>query len=218
MPGVVDDEPTRRPRGRPRLAIDRDAVADAVAELYADGGYDAVSVVGAADKLGVSRATLYRAVATKEELVGILFEQCTDDLTKRSKAAIADVDGPAAQLTAVIRVQADASVRMRSYLELIVGGAGLPPDLYARWLSWSRQIEKLWVGVVRDNMTCGHLDDGDPTITARLILGMIVSASRWSRPKDKTGPAEIADAVIQLLRIGEQSGGSDAAARKTGSG
>ena len=48
------------------------AVADAVAELCAEGGYEAVSIVDTAEKLSVSRATLYRTVPTKEDLLGIL--------------------------------------------------------------------------------------------------------------------------------------------------
>lgn len=218
MPKPEHVEPPRRLRGRPRLAIDRDAVADAVADLYAKGGYHAVSIVEAADKLGVSRATLYRSVATKEELVEILFERCTTELSERTRAAIAGADTPAGQLAAMIRVQAHAAVQMRRYLDLVVGGVGLPPNVYARWQSWSRQIEKLWVAVVRDSMTGGHLEEGDPVVTARLILGMIVSTSRWSQPREKIGPDEIADAAIQLIRLGDKRSRDNAATRRRRTG
>lgn len=65
--------PDPRPRGSPRLDIDKDAVADAVAELFAEGGYAAVAIADTAAKLSVSRSTLYRTVPTKEDLLGILF-------------------------------------------------------------------------------------------------------------------------------------------------
>jgi AcrR family transcriptional regulator len=199
---AVDGEVSKRPRGRPRLTIDRDAVADAVAALFAEGGYEAVSIVDTADKLGVSRATLYRAVPTKEDLLGILFERCTGELTERTKGAIAGSDDPAERLTAMIRLQADAAVSMRSYMAVFFGGAGLPPEVYARWHSWSRQFEKMWVGVVSDNMERGYLDEGNPTVTARLILGMIIWVSRWYRPREKITPEEIADTAIHLVRLG----------------
>lgn len=202
MSEAVDGEVSKRPRGRPRLTIDRDAVADAVAALFAEGGYEAVSIVDTADKLGVSRATLYRAVPTKEDLLGILFERCTGELTERIRGAIAAFDDPAERLTAMIRLQADAAVSMRSYMAVFFGGAGLPPDVYARWHSWSRQFEKMWVGVVSDNMERGYLDEGNPTVTARLILGMIIWVSRWYRPREKITPEEIADTAIHLVRLG----------------
>lgn len=202
MAEVANGEQSKRPRGRPRLAIDRDAVADAVAALFAEGGYEAVTIVDTADKLGVSRATLYRAVPTKEDLLGILFERCTGELTERTKAAIAGSSDPGAQLTAMIRLQADAAVSMRSYLPVFFGGAGLPPEVYTRWRLWSRHFEKMWVGVVSANMERGYLDEGDPTVTARLILGMIIWVSRWYRPREQITSEEIADTAIHLVRLG----------------
>ena len=97
-----------RPRGRPRLTIDRDAVADAVAELFHEGGYDAVSVVDTAEKLSVSRATLYRTVATKQDLVGVLFERNTREIEEKVRTAIGDIADPAECLKELVRLQADA--------------------------------------------------------------------------------------------------------------
>jgi AcrR family transcriptional regulator len=68
-------------------------VADAVAELFAEGGYEAVSIPGTAEKLSVSRATLYRTVPTKEDLLGVLFERSTREITQRIRAVIADHEG-----------------------------------------------------------------------------------------------------------------------------
>jgi hypothetical protein len=56
--------------------------------------------------------------------------------------------------------------------------------------------------VVSDNMERGYLDEGNPTVTARLILGMIIWVSRWYRPREKITPEEIADTAIHLVRLG----------------
>ena len=195
-------DPYTRPRGRPRLAIDRDAVADAVADLFREGGYEAVTIPSVAEKLSVSRATLYRMVSAKRDLLGILYEFRFGDITERARAVVADTDDPAEQLTRLIRLQADAAVQMRRYLPVFFGGGDLPPDVFTQWHTWSRRFEKMWVDVVAANMREGNLETGDPVVTTRLILGMLIWVSRWYRPSENVTPDEIADAALQLVRLG----------------
>jgi AcrR family transcriptional regulator len=197
----VNGDRASRSRGRPRLEIDRDAVADAVAELFAEGGIEAVSIADTAEKLSVSRATLYRTVPTKEELLGILFERSTRELTERTDVALASVSKPDEQLVELIRLQAEAAIQMRSYMPVFFGGGGLPPDVFMRWRKWSRQFEKRWSTVVAACMDEGYLDKTDPVVATRLILGMIIWVSRWYRPSEKITADEIADSAITLLRL-----------------
>lgn len=192
---------TSRSRGRPRLEIDQDAVADAVAELFAEGGIDAVSIAETAEKLSVSRATLYRTVPTKEELLGILFERSTRELTERTDAVLAATSEPSDQLVELIKLQAEAAIQMRSYMPVFFGGGGLPSDVFMRWRKWSRQFEKRWSVVVAACMDAGVLDKTDPVVATRLILGMIIWVSRWYRPSEKISAEEIADSAITLLRL-----------------
>lgn len=202
MPKNVNGRTNGRPRGRPRLTIDRDAVADAVAELFHSGGYEAVSIVDTAEKLSVSRATLYRTVPTKQDLLGILFERSTREITERVETAIRDIADPAERLREMVRLQSEAAVQMRSYMPVFFDGGDLPNDVVQRWHKWSRQFEKLWVSVVAANMEAGNIEKGDLVVTTRLILGMILWVSRWYRPKEKITADEIADHAIGLLRLG----------------
>jgi AcrR family transcriptional regulator len=190
-----------RPRGRPRLEIDLDAVAEAVAELLSEGGYDAVGVPEVAEKLSISRATLYRTVPTKVDLMGILFERRTRDLSRQARATIAATADPAEQLTNLIRLNTNAAVQMRNYMSVFFGGGDLPPEVYSRWRTWIRRYENMWMKVVTANMRDGYLVEGDPVVTTRLILGMCVWISRWYRPSENLTADEIADAAINLLKL-----------------
>jgi AcrR family transcriptional regulator len=55
--------------GRPRSAEADDAILDAAMELFAEHGYDALSVEGVAAHAGVAKTTIYRRYPTKLELV-----------------------------------------------------------------------------------------------------------------------------------------------------
>jgi AcrR family transcriptional regulator len=188
------------------LTIDREAVADAVADLLHEGGYEAVGIPEVAEKLSVSRATLYRTVPTKVDLMGILFERSTRDLTKQAREAIAATPDSVEQLIGLIRLQAGAAVRMRRYMGVFFGGGDLPPEVFARWHTWNRRYENMWVKVIAGCMRDGYLQEGDPVVTTRLILGMLIWVSQWYRPIEKVTPEEIANAAIHLVRLGFVSG------------
>lgn len=196
----TDSATPRRPRGRPRLDIDPDAVADAVADLFAEGGLEAVSIMDTAEKLSVSRATLYRTVPTKEHLLGILLERSTAEISDAAHTMLAETVDPAERLLGLVRIQVEAAISMRRYLPAFFGGGDLPEDVYKRWLKWTRQYERMWVEAIELNMEAGHLPSGDPVITARLLLGACLWISRWYRPEDKYTPEMINETVIGLVK------------------
>ncbi len=88
---------------------------------------------------------------------------------------------------------------MRRYMPVFFGGAGLPPDVFARWHKWSREFERIWVTAVTRAMEAQVLGEDDPLVTARLLLGMCLWVSRWYRPADKLDTAKIAKAAIRVL-------------------
>jgi AcrR family transcriptional regulator len=63
-PNAVD-----RPRGRPRSATADQAIRDAAVELFAERGFEGVSVEDVAERAGVSRATIYRRYPSKVDLI-----------------------------------------------------------------------------------------------------------------------------------------------------
>jgi len=191
--------PNKRPLGRPRLTIDPDEVADAVADLFAEEGEAGVSIAAAADKLNVSRATLYRTFPTKQDLVGVLFERSTGELTKAAKSVAKSDQGARDRLEDLIRLEIEAAIEMRGYISVFFGGGGLPSDVYARWRTFSRNYENLWIGVVREAMAEGTLGKADPVVTTRLLLGQCLWVSRWYRPGGKYTAEVITDAAIALL-------------------
>ena len=198
-PADGNGAPAKRPPGRPRKEIDLADVAEGAARLFADGGYEAVSIEAVAEELSVSRATLYRTVPTKEDLLGIVFEQSTMQLDRAATALVAEGRESADELMSLVRLHVVAAIETRHYMAVLFSGAGLSPDVYARWRRFRRRYEKLWVGVVGRAMKAGVLAPGDPKLTTRLILGMVIWVSRWYRPSEKYTADQIAEAVVALI-------------------
>lgn len=198
-PGPDARQPTRRGPGRPRREIALTEVADTAVQLFAEGGYDAVSVEAVAERLSVSRATLYRTVATKDDLLGIVLERLTGELSAGAAELMANAGNPEDALLSLIRLQIEAAIKTRRYLTVMFGGIGLAPEAYARWQEWSRNYESIWTTAVTRAMKAGVLQWADPRITTRLLLGMAIWVSRWYRESEGFTPDEIAEAAVQLI-------------------
>jgi len=186
-----------RPLGRPRLTFDDEDVSDAVSELIAERGYLEMTMQDIAGKLAVSRTKLYQS-HSKNHVLRIVAEHSRSEITARISAAVDECCDSAEQLAELIRLQTQAILEMRFYM---LGAFGDIEPLDDGWHRWNSQLETVWTTVVAANMREGNLPEGNARITARLILGMILWTSRWYRPSEENRPAQIADAVIRLVRL-----------------
>lgn len=81
----MTEEPGRRERKKREM---RERVADAAARLFAEHGYDAVSMTSVAAAAGVAEQTVYNHFPTKPDLV----LDMADDMLERSRRAVSDRD------------------------------------------------------------------------------------------------------------------------------
>jgi AcrR family transcriptional regulator len=174
-------------------------VAQVAAELFSQGGYGAVSIEAVAERLSVSRATLYRTVPTKQDLLGIVLERYTTDLGNRAHEMIEADHGPRATLEGLLRIQVDAAIKTKEFLTVVAGGTGVQSDAYRRWQKWSHEYESMWQAVVSEAIDAGVLAKADPVVTTRLILGMAIWVSRWYRESEARTAEDIADAAVRLI-------------------
>jgi AcrR family transcriptional regulator len=180
--------------------IDVDELLDVVEGLFRDGGLEGVSIERAANELGVSRATLYRAVSSKERLLGLLLERLTAEIDARAQAAVEDTGRSARErLHALLRHQFDAAIRMREYLFLFFGPSWMEHDRWEEWRRWSREYEDIWRRAVTAAAAEGAIRINDPVIATRLVLGMCLWVSRWYRPSMQVDPDQLADEAMLLL-------------------
>lgn len=196
--GAAEGNHEKRPVGRPRRAIDLDVVADVAAKLYAEKGYDAVSIESVAEELGLSRATLYRTVRSMDDLHTLLFERSARNVEVEARRLLRRITDSREALVALITFQVDASVRMREYAGVYFG-IGLPAETYERWRKWASGYERLWTRTVARAIEDGHLRADDPVVATRLILGMVNWVSRWYSSREKYTSESIAQEAVRMI-------------------
>jgi AcrR family transcriptional regulator len=203
MPQVSDvTEPVPRKRGRPPRTIEPDAVVDAVERLFAAGGIDAVTIERTAAELGVSRATLYRSVPSKADLLGLHFVRMTQELDRAAREATsARGASPREKLIGLIRVQIQAAVKMRDYFFVYFDGSQLPEAVYRDWRRWADDYEKVWIKTVGNAIRSGDLSPGDTLLTTRLILGMTIWVANWFRTREGFTEADVEERTLELLGL-----------------
>lgn len=198
--GVADQAP--RKRGRPPRTIEPDAVVDAIERLFAAGGIDAVTIERTAAELGVSRATLYRSVPSKADLLGLHFSRMTQELDRAARQATSARGAtPRERLIGLIRVQIEAAVKMRDYFFVYFDGSQLPETVYRDWRRWADDYEKVWIKTVGNAIRSGDLSPGDTLLTTRLILGMTIWVANWFRAREGFTEAEIEERAVELLGL-----------------
>lgn len=190
----------RRRCGRPRdAAIDR-RVLTAALELLASGGLTAITMDAVAARAGVSKPTLYRRWASKEELV-------IDALAARKpRLDVADSGNTRADLVDVVRAMlrprlvAEDRVLSSVFAEVVAR-----PQL--RQLLWERHLEPrrrelralLECGVARGEVRA----DLDLDLAVDALWGAVVSAARTAfLAQAAVDEQELAERLVATLWLG----------------
>lgn len=100
---VAAEVKVSRGRGRPRDVRVDAAVADAIAEVLAEVGYDALTIEEVASRAGVAKTTLYRRWRTKAHMVADGL-----DLPSHAKARLSDTGSLHSDLLLYMQAASDA--------------------------------------------------------------------------------------------------------------
>lgn len=193
------------PWGRGRAAqreLKREAVLRTAAQLFNEKGYLASTLDEVAERLNVSKPTVYYYVDSKD---AILFE-CVRTGLEMLQAAIREVD------TAGGRAIDKLHAAMRQYARIVtmdfgmcvirVGEDPLPPESRHKLRSMKAAIDHEFRELIRQGIAEGSIAPCDPKIAAFTLGGALSWIGRWYRPDGGLDPAEIAEQCIQVLMQG----------------
>ena len=193
--------PWSRPlvRGQVR-AIKRDAVLRAAAQLFNEFGYHATSLAMVAERLQVTKPTLYYYIKNKEE---ILFE-CVRlglDLIRTAIADAAASGGSALdKLTAAMHEYALIVTRDFGMCLIRVGEDPLAPEGRKKLRGLKAEIDHEFRALIEAGIAEGSLAPFDPKLAAFTLAGALSWIGRWYDPEGPLSAESIArDSTLVLM-------------------
>ena len=192
---------TVRDRTRER-EIKREAVLRTAAQLFNEKGFHAVSLDEVAERLNVTKPTLYYYVKSKDEILA----ECVRSGLELMQEAIARSDEAGG--TAIDKLMA----AMRKYAEIVtmdfgkclirVGEDPLPPESRREVRRLKAEIDREFRHLIELGIAEGSLRKVDPKLAAFTLAGALSWIGRWYRADGELSPEQIAEQCIGVLMGG----------------
>lgn len=192
---------TRTPEHRtPR----REEILEVAADLFAEQGYDAVSLADIAQAVGLSKATLYHYFDRKEAILGTIVVTTIRDLNAAVDAAIADVAEPGARLTVFLEAQAGFFEAHQTWFKVLLTrfNSLTEPRLRDLAVEWRVNYENTIKRIIHDGIATGAFRTASPNSVVRAALASLYWLARWYRPGGPQSASEIAREYADVLLYG----------------
>lgn len=154
------------------------------AELASESGYDAVTMTAVADRIGVSRATIYRYFASRDHLLAEIMAEWTlrinDDLRCNPPAGVTLADRVGEAFERIIQT----SARNRGLTSaMLFAATSSDPAATDAFPSWSGPVEVYLKTLLGDEQV-PNLDEIIPVLSHVLFSALIAMAHRRQEPRE----------------------------------
>ncbi|HEX8806789.1 MAG TPA: TetR/AcrR family transcriptional regulator, partial [Candidatus Aquilonibacter sp.] len=164
-----------------RRPYDIDSVTDVAFGIFAERGFDAASMEDVARAAGITKASIYHHVPSKEALLARGLDRALSALFAVLDEPAATTGSARARLTAIVRRVAEITMSMRAEVSVLFrvrGNSVTERGAMERRRDFDHRVTDL----VREAQAAGQVrKDIDPALVVRLIFGMSNSVVEWYR-------------------------------------
>ena len=186
------------PRRRSRPGYDLDSLLATTVDVFIQKGFDGTSMEDLSQRLGISKSAIYHHVTSKNELLDIAVNRALDDLGEVMELNRRLTTNPVDRLEHLIRASVGVLVARKPFVTLLLRMRG-NTDVERRALQRRKAFDQYCADLVAEGVAVGLVrPDIDPTITARLLFGMVNSLIDWARPQTEAEVMALSDAVWGL--------------------
>jgi TetR/AcrR family transcriptional regulator, cholesterol catabolism regulator len=186
-----------------KQTLREESILQAAAACFGEQGYRATTLEAIAERLGISRVTLYRYCPSKEELLIRVFERSIAIFQRGLQQICAQAVPPEEKLRQIIRHQIRLMADHRNFLSVFFSEEGnLPPEMARRARTERRVYDELIEGVIREGVEAGRLAPLPAKLLSFAILGMCNWLYQWYQPEGSLSVDEVARIFIAVAENG----------------
>ncbi|MFZ2242971.1 MAG: TetR/AcrR family transcriptional regulator [Gordonia amarae] len=191
--------PVTRRTGRPgRPGYDLDSLLAVAVKVFNEKGYDGTSMDVLADRLGLSKSSIYHHVSGKQELLELALNRALNALFAATTESQTTEGAHIDRLEHLVRRSVEILVAELPYVTLLLRVRG-NTVVERRALARRREFDTFVSDLVTAAAEEGDLDpEVDPALVARLLFGTVNSLIEWYRPRTGATPDAVADTLIAM--------------------
>lgn len=171
-------------------------VRDAAVRLFAERGFHGTGIRDLAQAAGLSSATLYHYMGTKEDL---LVEIMRTSLTALITEAEQIGGDPRERLVALVKMHVRAHAEKPRETTVVDGEMrSLTGERRDEIVALRDRYERFWQDAIDAGIEARQLDIAEPSIARLALLEMCSGVSRWYSP---AGPVDLSDLTIHYASM-----------------
>ncbi|WP_394620464.1 TetR/AcrR family transcriptional regulator [Lentzea sp. JNUCC 0626] len=170
-------------------------VREAAVRLFAERGFHGTGIRDLAQAAGLSSATLYHYMGTKEDLLVSIMRTSLTELITQAEAIAARAANETDRLVALVEMHVQAHAEKPRETAVVDGEMrALTGDRRAEIVALRDRYEQIWQDAIVDGVQAGRLNVTEPSVARLALLEMCSGVSRWYSPD---GPLKLTDLTIQ---------------------
>lgn len=182
---------------------------EAALDLFAERGFHGVGIRQLAKRAGLSSASLYHYMGTKEELLVAIMRECLERLLREAETAVAAQADPVNRVEALVRAHVVSHAERPRETRVVDGElAALSAGPREEVVALRDRYEALWQDAIDAGASSGAFAVASTAVARRALLEMCSGVARWY---DAAGPLDLdhlADQYATMARqlLGARSG------------
>jgi len=177
-----------------------EAVLHAAAQAFSENGYHRTSLDGIAERLGITKPTLYYYAAGKDELIAAVVVRALDRI---HALAPADVNASGLeQLKQMLRGYAEVVATDFGRCLAQLNDADVSEPVSQRIRNGKRTVDRQLRTLIDKGKADGSIAPCDTRLTAFILGGAINGIARWYRDGGDLSPTAVAEIYVNQMTAG----------------